>query len=245
MPRALLLCAMLLAACSGPTFDGEFTGLYRGQLAEATLKQEGETLSGQLKWAGLDAAVRGTVKEGFATGNVVHVPTNFDMPFEATLKNDGIDWVYRSLDSQGTEIERTEIRFDRRDEQKLEAARLAALTGLDEAVVGDWYYVNYGKVVDGKRESEEIHMSLAADGTYVFGGAWGAVPGAKRAEGAGKESGPHGRWRSLGGMLAYQPMGAGGWLGIGHYTLIGGNLHVYTADGGHQIWRRPARDVPR
>ncbi len=239
MPRAILLCAVLLAACGGPRFDGDFTGLYRGQLAEATLAQTGDALSGTLRWAGLDGTIRGTVKEGLATGNVVHPASNFDMPFEARLRKDHLEWVYRVPDGYGGDYQRVEIRFERRDEKKLEAARVASLSGIDDAIVGNWHYENVGKVVDGKQESEWIRMSLSADGSYAFGGAWGEVEGARRPGGANQASAVRGRWRSSGGVLAYQPAGTGGWFAIGHYTVIAGSLHVYTADGGHQIWRRP------
>jgi hypothetical protein len=90
-----------------------------------------------------------------------------------------------------------------------------------------------------------LHVSLAADGSFEYGGADTLLtlrdtPGAEAATGGVLDgSVTRGRWKSEGGILSYQAAGGAQWVPLGRYQLSGStDLMLYTVDGGKQLWSR-------
>ena len=90
----LLAVAVVVTACSDPGFEGTFEGTYESQPVTLVLKREGTGIRGTIRWHGVEAQVKGSVEGTVATGTVRHPEMGFEGPFEATLTDDAVQWVF-------------------------------------------------------------------------------------------------------------------------------------------------------
>lgn len=118
---------LVLAACGGPKgFDGTFSGSYQGDPVVLRLSAEGKVLSGAMQWRGVNAVVAGTLDGNRATGTVRQPVMGVEVPFDAVLDGDSIDWTYTYVRSG----EKVPIRLTREGPES---------TPIDPQIVGLWH----------------------------------------------------------------------------------------------------------
>jgi hypothetical protein len=102
VPRLIAVLTLVLAACGGPgTFDGTFTGSYEGEPVALTLEVDGRGVAGTMRRGGVEAVVSGSVDRNRIKGTVRQPEMGVEVPFEATLAGDRIDWTYTYVRSGG------------------------------------------------------------------------------------------------------------------------------------------------
>lgn len=120
---------LLLVACGGPKgFDGVFTGSYQGAPVTLILEVEGGSLSGTMELSGVEALVSGTVDGNRIKGTVRQPRMGVEVPFEAQLDGDTIDWTYTYVAS-GQKVPLTLTR----------TKGVAATGPVDPQLVGRWH----------------------------------------------------------------------------------------------------------
>jgi hypothetical protein len=129
MARAVVASlALLLAACGHREgFDGTFSGTYQGDPVTLTLKVEGSALTGAMQWRGVNAIVAGTLEGNRAQGTVRQPVMGVEVPFDATLDGDSLDWTYTYVVSG----EKVPLKLSRIDEAIDRGA-------IDPDIVGRW-----------------------------------------------------------------------------------------------------------
>jgi hypothetical protein len=238
--RAILL-ALALASCGGPSFDGVFKGSYQGQETVLALRQDGKTLSGTITWGGYDASVSGSVEGDRVTGTVRQPQLGIELPFEATLKDDTLDWTYRIEDGMTGQTQRLALTFTRGGGEPSGSGE--ARGGIDPRLVGRWYSDVGGTGASGNTVTTRIRCALNADGSFEYGGAESVITlrenfyGPGNPGGAGPAGVVRGQWKAEGGILFSRTDGAT-WVPLGRYSVSGSDLLVYGADGGKNLWSR-------
>lgn len=245
--RAIVAVVVLgLGGCGGPAFDGTFSGSYQGQEATLVLESDGGRLGGTIRWAGVEAAVTGEAKGDTASGSVRQAAMGVELPFEAKLDGDTIAWTYKMTNPFTGQTETLPLTFTRSGKSAAAAGGgTGAPDGLDPGLVGRWYTEVGGSQVTGHSAMTRIHVTLAPDGTFRYGGADTLITLRDAPFGPGDTGGvlnantASGRWKSEGGILSYQAAGSPQWVPLGRYQLSGStDLMLYTADGGKQLWSR-------
>jgi hypothetical protein len=182
MARLLPLAPLLLAACGAAAppkgFPGTFAGVHQGDPVTMTLEVEGGRLLGAMHWRGVNAVVSGEVAGNRAHGTVRQPVMGVEVPFDATLEGDVIDWIYTYASG-----EKVPLRLTRTTDAEDRGT-------IDPRIVGRW--------------TGAVLLVLNADGTFGRGtelGRWkceGAVLHTRAEGGAWK---PWGRYVLSGGDL--------------------------------------------
>lgn len=235
MRTSALFVGLFLAGCGGgPSFDGSFTGSFQGQPVSLSLKRDGKSLNGTIRWAGLEGSVKGSVDGDRATGAVRSA--GYEADFEATLRGDELDWAYTRI--MGMD-QRIPISFRREGA----GGREERGPGVDPQLVGRWYTEVIGGGASGNTVTTRIQCALNADGTYLYGGGQSTIhlrenffgPGSVGGTGTGAVT--RGQWKCEGQVLYARPEG-GQWVTLGRYALSGNDLMVYGPDGSKNLWSR-------
>lgn len=239
--RAFLPVLALAACGGGSSFEGTFTGSYAGQPVTLTLKEDGKRVSGTISWSGTEAQVSGTVEGERMTGDVRQPQMGFEAPFEATLKDDTIDWTYTLTDQFG---QKNLLLLLLTREGKAAPKGAEARSNLDPELIGRWYSDLGGTGASGNTVTTRIRCALNADGTFEYGGAESVItlrdhPGGPGSPGgSGPAAVTRGQWKSEGQVLYSRADGQGQWVPLGRYVVSGSDLVMYRGDGTKQLWSR-------
>ncbi len=240
--RLLTLCPLVLAlaACGGGGgFQGTFTGTVQGSPVTLVLRTDGAKVSGTIRWMGVEAKVSGTIDGGRMTGTVRQPEHGFEAPFDATLSDDTIDWVYTFTSPLG-EKSRFPFTLTRGDKAAAEAAERGG--SLDPQLIGRWSSDVGGTGASGSTVTTRIRCALNADGTFEYGGAESVITlrdglsGPGSPGGAGPGAVTRGWWKTEGRILYWRVEG-GSWAPLGRYSVSGSDLLIYT-DGTKHLWSR-------
>lgn len=232
---------LLLAACGGASFDGTFTGTFQGQPVTLVLNEDGKTLSGTIRWVGTEAEISGTIEGERATGTVRQPQMGFETTFDATLKDDVIDWTFNFIDQFG---QRNPQPLVLTREGKTPSGGGEARGALDPQLIGRWYCDLGGTGASGNTVTTRIRCALNADGSFEYGGAESVITTRENFFGPGdpRGSGPaavtRGQWKSEGQVLYSRADGQGQWVPLGRYAVSGSDLVMYGGDGSKQLWSR-------
>ncbi len=232
---ALCPLVLALAACGGGGgFEGTFTGTVQGSPVILVLRTDGAKVNGTIRWTGVEALVSGTIAGDEMTGTVRQPEMGFEAPFEATLRDDEIDWVYTFTSSLG-EKNRFPFTLTRGEQSAARTAEPGA--SLDPDLVGRWCRDSGGAAGSGNTETNRTRCAFHADGTFEYSGAETMiVSGPGSPGGAGPGAVIRGRWKTEGRILSWLVAG-GSWAPVGRYLVSGGDLLIY-ADGTKYFWRR-------
>jgi hypothetical protein len=226
--RALLPLVALAACGVSPSFEGTFIGTVNAEPVTLILQEDGKTLSGTIRFGGVEAKVSANFEGERMTGIVRQPDMGFEAPFEATLKGDTIDWVYTFTDEFGQK-NRLPLFLTREGK----APKVAEERNhLDPQLVGRWHRDVTGAAVGGKTVTTRVRRALNADGTFEYGGAESS-PG-----GSGPEPVTRGQWKTEGQVLYSRETGQGQWISLGRYVVSGSDLVMYPGDGSKQLWSR-------
>lgn len=234
------LPALLLAACGGATFDGTFTGTFQEQPVTLILTEDGANVSGTIRWGGVEAQVSGTIEGDRVTGIVRQPQMGFEAPFEATLTDDLIDWVYTFTDQMGQK-NRFPLTLTR--EGKAPPRGDEPRGQLDPQLVGRWYCDLGGTGASGNTVTTRIRCALNADGSFEYGGAESVITtrdsffGPGSPGGAGPAAVTRGEWKTE-GQVIYSRVQGGPWAPLGRYVVSGSDLVLYPGNGTKQLWSR-------
>jgi len=127
--RVLLAALLLAAACARKDkgYDGVFVGSYQGERVTLVLKAEKGTLNGAIQLGGVRAQVTGTYEGKTAKGKTRHPVMGVEVPFDATIDGDTIDWTYTYVASG----QKVPLRLTR-------ASEIEARGAIDPKIVGRW-----------------------------------------------------------------------------------------------------------
>jgi hypothetical protein len=237
--RLVTLCSVVVALAScggGGGFGGTFTGTVQGKPVILVLRTEGAKVSGTIRWMGTEAQVSGTIDGNRMAGTVRHPEHGFEAPFEATLEDDTIDWVYTFTNQLG-EKNRFPFLLTRGDRAAPEDAEPGG--SLDPQLVGRWFSDVGGTGESAAAGTTRLRCAFNADGTFEYSGADTVI---LHRDGLGSPGGAEpglvlrGRWKTEGRILSWCEE-HGSWTALGNYTVSGGDLVIY-ADGAKYLWRR-------
>lgn len=149
MRKIRVAALLLLAACARKDkgFEGVFTGSYQGDRVTLVLKAEKGTLTGAMQLGGVRAQVTGTYEGKTAKGKTRHPVMGVEVPFDATIDGDTIDWTYTYVVSG----QKVPLRLTRSSE-------IEARGAIDPKIVGRW-----------TSDDGLVVLMLNVDGTFERG----------------------------------------------------------------------------
>jgi hypothetical protein len=146
--RLVAILPALLVACGGAKgFTGTFTGTYQGKPVTLFLEVAGPNASGTMEWGGVEGIVAATIDGNRLKGAVRQPQMGVEVPFDATLDGDTIDWTYMYVVAG----EKVPLKLTRTKEVPPKGQ-------IDQQLVGRW------RAADGGTT-----CVLAADGTFERG----------------------------------------------------------------------------
>jgi|GEM_PF-3012741 len=241
MRNAGLGLLLLMAACGDDPFDGTFEATYMGRSATFQLEEDDGRLSGSVVYSGVEGKVDGTVDGESAKGTVTVASIGVVTPFQATARDDQIDWVYTVRDPMSGVSQEVPLTLRRKEGG---GAKQTVSSSLDPQLVGTWYSEVSGGQLTGNTVTTRMTNTFHADGTFTYGGGTSLLtlhdrPGDAGETGTGGPGGQvTGKWKTDSGVLYGMTAASGEWVLLGRYAITGNDLMLYGANGSKQLWSR-------
>lgn len=229
--------AVAMPAIGGDAMNGNYSGQFNGQPAQASLSVQNNAVNGTLDVGGyvyrIDAQQMGNVVQG-------QMQDQQGMAAPLSMQLEGDQLLVRAY-IQGLIAPPVEIALTRGTGQALGGHRPVAPTPnvqLDPRLIGHWTRSESYTSGDFSAVSE-TSVTLYPDGSYSYGP--GRVIGGGNAgsfDSGGGGGGPAGRWRTENGIL-YTMEGGIGWAPYAKYSVEANKLLLTFGDGSRQRWNQP------
>lgn len=240
---SLLLFSLSLFAQS--PFSGTYQGNVEGTQATCTLTQTQSQLSGQVHAGGYIYQLSGTVEGNFASGQVVDLQDQSQLPFNAQIQGNLLTFTLNFQDEWGN-TQQISLPFQKGTSNS-SGSPIAATSGgkripqdgfeRDPQLVGIWGQSS-SQVSGTFTMARSQMMEVFADGTYAIGG--NRIVGGGRhssySAGSADEVINRGKWRTQNGYL-YVDEGYG-WEKYCGYYVDANNLMLKFDNGERDVWSR-------
>lgn len=235
--RRLHVIAFLLvavAAWAEADWSGNYRGVWEGQQAISSLRQQGNNLEGRLEIAGYPYGVKANIQGNTASGQLLDAATGGAMPLSINLEGGRLS--YR-IQSQMGSLEIVLQAVEEGANPPPTTTSGQSSVERDPYLVGRWMHTE--SMSSGSFSGAvQTTMVILANGTYQYGEgqfAGGGAAGSGVSRGDGYSTG---EWKTQNSIVYVREQGAPQWQPHARYYVEGGRLMFTFADGSRQIWHR-------